>query len=655
MSNLDPLKFSPKTPSTPPIQESKLKKSEAENVLKAKSFQSDHLFDSPLKSIASDPGVFGVENANAQLAFRLDRVENVVNEFSTSPIPPSSSLDQILKKFENEELNLLFHQFQVIKKSTDVIWKSIGTIDSASQLATTSAIPITVAGALKPELMPISTKITTDIYKITLAYEIPSQLGHIGIMIYKKKFLDHLDDLIKSSPSGASPEQVKEFKEWIKSEKSQVAEDCKKHLVKFGASLPFKVLSAIKAFGLNVPIMQLAFTWLGSLIMPVLSAAQIKKGSAEMKVLDAKTEEFNKTMFKHASDEVQKAINKRKEALLSQRVLYEEDFNHLIQTMASKKSLSEMSQAMDKEGLNLPPHIKSPESFQKELTNVSFRQNLLARYIDVRSKQPLKDTTRNGLKALSAKKQVLQKKVLTSNVGKSKLMLAVSAVALVATVVLTILPITTPIVLPMIAMFLPTIGLLSFSYATMGLGLLKFRKEQPNLFREFSLSSQAKLISYELPKTLLELKQQAEAVKLLNASMMSRQIRANSIGKNSMDSKVEEEGKLKELDNIEKELRNRMEQQNRRIKVLENKINAIKQSRTEAKWMDFLQDFPKLGTESNRKEINQMLAKLKEGILSGGRLIDDEMKILLKEQFGLELSQLREKGILQEALKNFAI
>jgi hypothetical protein len=257
------------------------------------------------------------------------------------------------------------------------------------------------------------------------------------------------------------------------------------------------------------------------------------------------------------------------------------------------------------------------------------------------------DTIRSGLKALALKKISLARSEAIYRVGKTSVLLTAVIVCSIATVVLTGLAFSGVVAIPMVAFVLPAFGMLGLAAALCAVGLIRFYRRSPNLFKEYLRGSFLKLAAYNVPKSMLDLRRTMTAVKMLRNTMAASKLRlqeaALADGSPQKEKTLE---KLAKLDAKADKLYDRMQKLETQIRHWEEKIKPVASHITMAKWKDFLKDHPKMMAKGEGNEaIIQTLQEFAKGLMADTSLADEDILRITKEHMG-DLSHMQEPEVL---------
>lgn len=586
--------------------------------------------------------------------------------------PPS--LDEIVNQWGNEEVSLLYHEYVGIKQKTGGVWKAADGFAAGLGIGEKAAGgAVLLTQGFRPDVASQFGSIEEHLDTISLAYKIPSGLGKVAIMIYKRIFLDKAQQLLDKDPPGMTTEQKKEFQQWLTAEKKEISDAAKRLAIKHGKSLPSDISKVLKLCEFNTPFLKLGLAWVGAALDPIIAGYDIYKAAKKTDVIEQDIGTFKAENFRTSPDPtvrdllkvvedrkgpepipiseiVQEATerllqeqasavaDKRRDALLAFRAQYQIGFESLIGQITDDMNIAGIREYLEENGLTLDPRISSPEEFMLRLKDDTFKDNMLARYIDSHSNQPMNDTVRNGLKALTIKKQSAARRSAFKNLLLSKVKFTATLVTSITTVALTTLAVIGGVSIPMIAFAVPVVGMLAVGTVCVFVGLIKFYQRHPNLFREYVKGSFVKMALYNIPKGIQELRKNMTAVKVLKNSLARRKLMKDVRELPEDDLKLAQaKARLEKLQDDAKVLEERIYKIEGKIADWERKIQPIATGVMVAKWMDFLREGPSRKDGYSQKETEEMLKGLVNGLAEGSIPFDDEVVKIVKERLGVDL------------------
>lgn len=386
------------------------------------------------------------------------------------------------------------------------------------------------------------------------------------------------------------------------------------------------------------------------------AGSDAKKVSETIKLEEI--DDLKKAIFLKIQAEAKDVRDKRKETLLAKRDEYEDNFKTLKDSLLSDKRSAENSffsavRGFEREGLSLDPALTKVGKYalgsldyktafdrlKTALNQDEVYENMLTRYIDVHSGQEMTDMVRNGLKTFAVKKQAVEKELALSNVTEAKVNLIVKTFFSVLSLTLTTLTVAGVIVSPLVALFVPTIGLMGVGSVLLTIALIKFHKKHPNLLAEYIKGTLAKITLYSLPKKIHELHKDILQFRLLKETTKT-QIAARSITVGRMPEKAaDREAKIQKLTAKAEAVQEKIDYWTKKIEPLEQRV-------AQAKMFDFLQETPKRvqfvqkSTSSGEEFIDSGIGEAEEiranpATLYFSETITDSLEAL-KEQIGTD-------------------
>lgn len=293
----------------------------------------------------------------------------------------------------------------------------------------------------------------------------------------------------------------------------------------------------------------------------------------------------------------------------------------------------------EERGLTIDPNIKSAEEFFSCLQEEKVQDYLLARYIDVNSKQQMLDTTRNALKTLVMKKQQINKNEALWGLQKSSLIFAAVVLSSVLTITLLAVTATGVVAIPSIVFLIPAFGMLGLSTALLILGLVRFYKNSPNLFVEYVKGSFIKLAAYDIPRGIHDLRKSITILKI-GLKSRARNRLAHQLTQNSTQ-KLQD--KMKKLNEEDAALKAKLEHIQKKLNYWDEKIKPIAAGIALAKWKDFLQERPKRVKDEG--DVGEIIEAMKAAFLEGSIDFDEDVKKILQERFGIDINDLKDPKV----------
>lgn len=653
-----------------------------------------------LQASGNAPSRVRIDSAevNSGVELNVDNVLNVAYQIGDSIQiveaviqGPPPSLASVMDKWGNNKISLLYHEFLVAKSITGSIWGVTQVADVAGKLENKGiGTGLMIAEGVAPEFAATAFRIEQTLAEIALAYKIPSTLGKSAVLLYKKMLLVEIGNALKKNPEGMTKEQKAEFKEWLDAEKREISKAAKGMAVAFGVQLPGNLLTAIRLCQFNIPLLRLGLIWLNAAIAPLMACYKLNAATNALIKTNKEISQFNLENFRRApeviadpllqqagsqdedsaqimektvqariQEQTQEVFRKRKEALLERRGEFEGDFDQMLQEFRDSgeicSNLSKSKEYFECKGLTIHPSIASAGELLEKFGDVDFKESMLARYIDVNSKQQVADSVRNGLKTLTMKKLQIGRRGRLQELGKSKVMLVATCLSCIITVTLTGLAATGIVAVPMIALFIPAFGMMGLSAVLLSVGLFKFHKNSPNFFSELLNGSCIKLIAYNIPKSIQEMRQGKLAIKKFKNKMATELLTLKEQSLSDDDpKKIKAQEKLKKLSEESSELDDKLQKVEEKLTHWETKIKPLASKIAQAKWKDFLQDQPRrLKEGSDDLEIMETIKALKRGLFEGATYFEEDVLKIAKEQFGIDIKNLQEPQVIA-ALMAFA-
>lgn len=674
-----------------------------------------------------------------------DDFDAFLTEIAKEIEAPIQSLSANVNQWGNHAISLLFYKYQLSKDLSGDLWNACEIGDLGAEVATIGAKAFSSIDHIDPSFQ--GDLISHEILKVTLAYKIPAQLGKIGILIYKKIILDRLSELVKVRPEGMSEAQWDKFKEWIDTEKQELAATSKKVAIKIGCSVPKQILTILKVLETDLPILKLGLTQLCALLGPVIGSYELHCNIKKVKKMDKDISTFNGEMFRQTEEAVSTVIKKRYDTLMAMKDQtmpgtensYHEEFDLILEkaldfpnwedgrrfleethglfldsdVFSSKESLRELLEYhrqgstsdgikrqqcietalaifdtrdqvvdyLDHYGFSLyedENNLESLKVYQKQTYN-----NMLVRFIDVKSTQQTTDSTRNALKTLTMKKQKIQRKGFLGKVMNSKIMLAALSISCVSTIVLSALTFS-GVAIPFVVLLLPSAGVTGVSSALVAVGILKFHHNSPNLFMEYAKGSLLKIAAYSIPKRKYEIELAFQKMRKIKNAMAAQELTAQLNFDNLTPKEIETINKKNvRVQEDSRKIDQKIEKIESKINHWNEKIEPIAESVAKSKWMDFMQRdmgrkkskhsasatdgnakllaekrSPKRFRSNQRQEAESEVMEIIDAV-SGGVSVetssfDQEVIKIAKERCGVDITDPKEVELLNKYLLLFA-
>lgn len=605
---------------------------------------------------AVDLSAGGALRENQQVLSSLEiSVDGDVQQMISLAASPHHSLSQEINKWDDKPVGLLYYEYQLAKQITGGASAVLDPVDSAVHLVVKwDFAGMKIVGAHHPSVAEIGEKISRDVDAAFLAYKIPTDAGKIGVVIYKLLSLKKIETQLEKNPDSLPPGQKEDFMRWLKTEKKEVYKEAKEAAIDIGSSVPKYIDIILSLSRVSMPLFQLSLTWVHALIGALLSGYNLHKATTAVIKLDEDAAQFRDENFRrpgvgnasyiepiadsnepkqisdltaapppsteaqdHIRAEASEVRNKRRTALLELRDEHEEGFKGLCQDLLSSDGLSffALKQKLEESEIAVDPTLSegdlraalavdSQRGQEATPEAVAHYENMLVRYIDVNSSQPLVDSTRNALKALTIKKQSIRKNGGLRKLMNARISFAAAIVAAAATVVLSTI-VVSGVGVPVAVLLMPLFGTLGLAALLTAVGVVKFYQHSPNLFKEYVDGTVAKMAAYSIPKKIHQIRQGLVRIKMIKQSIDIEKLAVKEMGL-AGDHAAKEKLRAKQLKLEQKftESKDKLERIQGKIGHWEEKIAPLAKKVATAKWSDFLQErkHPQLLKEGGRPQ-----------------------------------------------------
>lgn len=608
---------------------------------------------------------------------RLSALEDDIKTVEESIGSHTPSLSEIVDKWGNDELNLLYYEYQTLHEMSEAVWNATSPVNTAIRgYNRVGAAPLKLVGAYSAQSGPMANKVEQSLAALILAFKIPSQLGQLGVLLYKRILLAKAEDLLKKHGSGMSSSEVEDFSKWLTDEKLDVTASAKYISLQFGSSIPKYLNTIIRLCQFNAPYLRLGLTWLTAVIDPLMAAYDlyllnktykgIKKDISEFKQENFQTifqeslsqEENGQQMLSAVNASIhsvaEQAMLNRRDELLEKRGEFEDDFIAMIKGLNLHQDEDDplrmrlIEDELEKAGLAVNFSVDSAQELLDLLSQKGsdVYENTLARYIDLHSNKPMADSLRNGLISLNMKKQQISRREALYGVREAAVILAAIVASSIAVVVLVTLFVTGVAAIPAAVLLIPAFGMLGLTVTLMAVGLARFYKNSPNLLVEYLKGTYLKLAVRKIPRAIHSLRMNINAIEICWKKLSAAKLE----GRETLTDK--EQAKATKLAKQIKRLSEQQEKILTKIADWDSRIDKINRKIGIAKYKDFLGVKPKF-TKDNTSAYNAFEG-LKEAILKGKDALDEKTKKILKERLGLDCDQELDEAILNRQLWAFA-